>query len=84
MKQSKTYTFKVIVEPDEDRWHAYCPALLRQGAATWGYTQEEALKSIEEVVKMVVESMIEHGDPIPEGPKEEVEVFPESRVAVTV
>ena len=23
----KTYTFKVIVEPDEDRWHAYCPAL---------------------------------------------------------
>jgi hypothetical protein len=25
----KTYTFKVVVEPDEDRWHAYCPALVR-------------------------------------------------------
>jgi hypothetical protein len=32
----KTYTFKVVVEPDEDRWHAYCPALERQGASTWG------------------------------------------------
>ena len=84
MKKSKTYTFKVIVEPDEDRWHAYCPALLKQGASTWGSTQEEALKNIEEVVKMVVESLLEHGDPIPEGPKEEVAVFPESRVAVTV
>jgi len=23
----KTYIFKVVVEPDEDRWHAYCPVL---------------------------------------------------------
>jgi hypothetical protein len=31
-----TYTFKVVVEPDEDRWRAYCPALEAQGASTWG------------------------------------------------
>ena len=22
-----TYTFEVVVKPDEERWHAYCPAL---------------------------------------------------------
>src|SRR5262249_46605443 len=32
----KTYSFKVVVEPDEDRWHAHCPALQAYGAATWG------------------------------------------------
>ena len=35
----KTYTFKVVVEPDEDAlgnpaWHAYCLALESVGAAT--------------------------------------------------
>ncbi len=61
----KTYALKVVVEPDEDRWHAYCPALHEQGAATWGYTREEALKSIEEVVHLVTESMVEHNEPLP-------------------
>ena len=27
IRAMKTYTFKVIVEPDEKRWHAYCPLL---------------------------------------------------------
>lgn len=67
----KTYHFRVIVEPDEDfdgkasGWHAYCPALERQGAATWASTEAEALKSIGDVVQMVVESMLEHGEPVP-------------------
>jgi len=65
----KTYTFKVVVEPDEDRWHAYCRALERQGASTWGHTREEALKHIDEVVQLVVESMVEHGDKLPEETK---------------
>ncbi len=50
----KTYTFKVVVEPDEDRWHPYCPALQRYGAATWGNTREEAHKHIQEVVQMII------------------------------
>lgn len=58
----KTYAFKVVVEPDEDRWHAYCPALESQGASTWGHTREEALKHIDEVVQLVADSIIEHGD----------------------
>ena len=80
----KTYTFKVVVEPDDDRWHAYCPALEQYGAATWGNTAEEALQHIHEVVQMVVEELTEDGIPLPEGPKEDVEVFPDMRVAFTV
>ena len=55
----KTYVFRVVVEPDEDRWHAYCPVLEKYGAATWGYTQEQALNNIREVVEMVVEELRE-------------------------
>jgi predicted RNase H-like HicB family nuclease len=55
----KTYTFNVVVEPDEDRWHAYCPALHQQGAATWGNTRQEALKNIEDVVRGEVEVTVE-------------------------
>jgi predicted RNase H-like HicB family nuclease len=80
----KTYTFKVVVEPDEDRWHASCPVLERYGAATWGQTQQEALRRIREVVELVVAELREDGVPIPEGPTEEVEVFSDPRVAVTV
>ena len=57
----KTYVFKVVVEPDEDRWHAYCPVLEDKGGATWGYTREEALKNISEVVEMIIEESIEDG-----------------------
>lgn len=74
----KTYTFKVVIEPDDDRWHAYCPALEKYGAATWGNTKEEALKHIQEVVQMVVEELSVEGTPIPEVPPDLVEVLPES------
>jgi predicted RNase H-like HicB family nuclease len=62
----KVYVFNVVVEPDEDRWHAYCPALEDKGGASWGYAKEEALENIREVIKMTIESMIEHGEQIPE------------------
>ena len=54
-----TYCFKVVVEPDEDRWHAYCPALETYGAATWGNTEAEAFRHIQEVVQMVVDELLE-------------------------
>ncbi len=80
-KALKTYTFKVVIEPDDDRWHAYCPALEKYGAATWGNTKEEALKHVREVVQMVVDELSEEGTAIPETPQDLVEVFP---VSVTV
>jgi predicted RNase H-like HicB family nuclease len=80
----RTYTFKVVVEPDEDRWHAHCPVLEQYGAATWGNTREEALRHIQEVVQMVIEELAEDGIPIPEGPRSDVQVFQDTRVAVTL
>jgi len=77
----KTYVFTVVVEPDEDRWIAYSPLLKSRGAATWGYTREDALVSIQEVLQMTVESMIEHGENIPLDPHSSVRVL---RVPVTL
>ena len=84
ISSTRTYTFRVVIEPDEDRWYAYCPALVQQGGATWGTTQEEALTNIEDVVKMVVESLVEHGEPVPDLPSDQVHVFAGPRVVVTV
>ena len=80
----KTYIFKAVIEPDDDRWSAYCPVLLPQGASTWGVTREEALKNLQDVVRMVLESLVEHGEPLPEGPMSEVRISEEPQVAVTI
>lgn len=75
-----TYTIKVVLEPDEDRWRAYCPALEAQGAATWGCTREEALQHIREVLEMIVAELVEEGKPV----LPSVSVSEEPLVAVTV
>ena len=80
----KTYSFKVVVEPDDDRWHAHCPALEQYGASTWGNTEEEAFKHIHEVVNMIIGELTEDGIPVPESPREDVEVLSDTRVAITV
>ena len=81
-KRSKmtTYIFKVVVEPDEDKWSAYCPVLYKEGAITWGNTAEEALQHIHEVVQMIVQELLEDGVPIPE----DVMVSKEPLVSVTL
>jgi predicted RNase H-like HicB family nuclease len=50
------------------------------GAATWGNTQEEALKHIHEVVEIIVQELVEDGEPIPE----DIQVSEEPLVSVTV
>jgi predicted RNase H-like HicB family nuclease len=75
-----TYTFRIVVEPDEDRWRAYAPALEAQGASTWGYTREEALANIREVLEMIVGELAEEGRSVPA----DVAVSEEPLVAVTV
>lgn len=84
LEELTTYTFKVVVEPDGDAWHAYCPALLDRGGATWGETRAEAVRHIEEVVRMVVASLVEHGEPVPTSPTDLVQVSAEPVVAVVV
>jgi predicted RNase H-like HicB family nuclease len=89
----KTYSFKIVLVPDEDAqgnaaWHAYCPALESLGAATSGRTLEEALHNINEVVYAIAQEFIEEGKPLPDGPIGTVEVAEvsasEPRIAVTV
>ena len=60
-----TYTYRVVVERDEDAWHAHCPALQGYGGATWGRTRAEALRHVREVVAMIVAELIEDGEPLP-------------------
>ena len=43
----RTYAFKVVVEPDEGGFHAYCPALRRYGAVTQGATQQASGDEVE-------------------------------------
>ena len=65
----RTYRFHVEMEPDENVWFVRCPALESYGAATWGETKEQARKHIQEVLSMVLETMVEQGIPIPEDPE---------------
>ena len=66
----KTYTFEVIIEEDkwlDERikdpvWRAYIPALVHKGASSWGYTQKEALQSLQDAVDLLIESLLEHGE----------------------
>lgn len=76
----KSYVFPVALEPDEDVWRAYVPALESRGAATWGHTKEEALKNIQEVAQLVIEELLEDGEPLPGG----VSVSDQPTVAVNV
>ncbi len=76
----KSYVFRVVVEHDEDKWHARVPEIESRGAATWGTTREEALRNIQEVARIVIEEMLEDGEPIPAG----VMIHDEPLVSVTV
>ena len=75
-----TDTFKVVVEPDEERWRACVPSLEHLGAATWGYSREEALEHIREVLEMVVAELVEEGKALPG----EVQVSEEPLISITV
>lgn len=70
MTTMKTYPFQVVLEkdkwpdePDEKAvWRAYIPTLEHQGASSWGYTQKEALKNLQDAVDLLIESLLEHGE----------------------
>lgn len=76
----KTYIFPIKLEPADDAWHVCVPELESKGAATWGKTREEAVRNIQEVMQMVVEEMLEDGEPLPQT----VRISDEPAVAVSV
>ena len=57
------YSFTVVIEPDEEGFHAYVPVL--PGCHTFGETVEEARANIAEAIELHLESMLEDGEPIP-------------------
>ena len=59
------FKLAIIVEPDGDVFHSYCPAL--KGLHMCGETQEEALQNTKVAATLYLRSLIKHGDPIPVG-----------------
>jgi len=57
------YQFMVVIETDEDAFHAYVPTL--PGCHTFGATVEETRVNIAEAIALHVESMLEDGESIP-------------------
>jgi predicted RNase H-like HicB family nuclease len=57
------HQFTVVIEPDEDAFHAYVPAL--PGCHTFGATVEEARSNIAEAIALHIECMQEDGESIP-------------------
>ena len=61
----KTYTFRTIIESDEnDTFHGYAPAL--PGCHTWGETLDATRKNLKEAMAVYIESLVEDGEPVPE------------------
>jgi len=57
------YQFTIVIEPDEDKFHAFVPAL--PGCHTFGDTIDEARANIAEAIQLHVSSMKEDGEEIP-------------------
>ncbi len=57
----------VVIEPDGDGYHAYCPAL--KGLHAAGETEDEAVEGARVAALAYLESMVAHGEPIPVGPE---------------
>ena len=88
----RTYSFQAVLEkdkwpdePDENAvWRAYITALENQGAASWGYTQKEALKNLQDAVDLLVEYLLDHGKELPFEPCSQIQVSDKPLIAVTI
>jgi len=59
-------SYTVVIEPDEDGFHGYVPAL--PGCHTFGFTIDETLENLKEAVALYVEVLVEDGEAIPVEP----------------
>jgi predicted RNase H-like HicB family nuclease len=75
----KRYIYGLIIEPDDDRFHAEIPAL--PGCYSWGYTYDAALTNIKEAAELWLETLAEDGEPIPE---EDPKVLKEAPITLGV
>lgn len=79
----KTYTFRVIIEPDGKAFHGYVPIL--RGCHTCGKTLEETKKNLKEAIKCHVQGLVRDGENIPqeENAFELVQTFTDKELALT-
>jgi predicted RNase H-like HicB family nuclease len=63
MRGMEAYQYTAVIEPDEEAYHAFVPAL--PGCHTSGVTVDEARADISEAIGLHVEAMLENGEPIP-------------------
>ena len=63
MEQTNNYT--VVIEPDEDGYHGFAPAL--RGCHTFGLTIDETLRNLNEAIALYVEALLEDGETVPMG-----------------
>ncbi len=62
--EMKDYNYSIVIEPDENGYHAYVPAL--SGCHTFGSTVDEAKINIKEAIQLHIEAMLEDGEKVPE------------------
>ncbi|OGY07868.1 MAG: hypothetical protein A2700_00500 [Candidatus Blackburnbacteria bacterium RIFCSPHIGHO2_01_FULL_44_64] len=60
----KTYTYRMIIEPDEKGYHGFVPLL--RGVHTIGKTIEETKKSLEEAIRCHIEGLLKDKERIPQ------------------
>jgi len=58
----KTYRFSVVIQKDVDGYFAFCPEL--QGCYAQGDTYEEAVKNIDDAIRLHVEDRLENGEEV--------------------
>ena len=58
-----SYTYRIILEPDEGGYHAFVPSL--PGCHTWGKTIAEARKMVRDAIDVYLRSLIADGETIP-------------------
>jgi predicted RNase H-like HicB family nuclease len=62
--ETKSLTYSLTIERHDDGFLAFFPAL--PGCNTWGITFQDAVKNAEEALTVYLDTLTEHGDPIPE------------------
>ena len=60
----KSYTYRVIIEPDGKQFHGYVPAL--PGCHTFGTNLEETRKNLRDAIGLYLESLQSLGEKAPE------------------
>lgn len=54
---------RIVVEPDEDKFYAYCPEI--KGIHVEGNTEKEAMINARDAAMAYIESLLNHNDPLP-------------------